>query len=131
MSDPDGSSGTGASGAGASSTTSTNISDLTDGLKQIQKKGVDLKLSKDTANKYLGVVNDYRTALKAQLTAAQGLPDLGTPPNLNSANDTRTNLVRDSSGPNGFQDMLGQYLKYLDEFYTTLQKASGQLVDSG
>jgi hypothetical protein len=131
MADSSGSSGTGTSGTGASSTSSTNISDLTDGLKQIQKKGVDLKLSKDTAKKYLQVVSDYRTALKAQLTTAQGLPDLGTPPTLNSANDTKTNLTRDSSGPNGFQDMLGQYLKYLDEFYTTLQKASGLLVDSG
>ena len=130
MTNPSGSSGTGPS-SGASSTSATNISDLTDGLKQIQKQGVDLKLSKETANKYLKAIDDYKSALKTQLKSAQGLPDLGTPPTLNSANDTKTNLKLDASGPNGFEDTLNKYLTYLDQFETTLKKASGQLVDSG
>lgn len=133
MTNPRGSSATGSgdSSTGGSSTTGTNISDLSDGLKQIQKKGVDLKLSKETANKYIKIIDDYKTALKTQLTTAQGLPDLGTPPTLNSANDTKTNLHLAASGPNGFEDMLQKYLDYLDQVETTLKKASGQLVDSG
>jgi hypothetical protein len=110
----------------------TSISDLTSGLKQIQKSGpVDLKLSTETRDKYLNIITTFRTALQAQRTSMSNMGSLGNPGMLGSAVQTKNNLNLDVTGLDGIEQAVDQYLNYLDEFETTVKKASDRLIQSG
>ncbi|MCV7029326.1 hypothetical protein [Mycobacterium sherrisii] len=121
-----GSAATGASGGGAS------ISDLTSQLKQLQDNGpVDLKLSPETEAAYLGILANFRNALQNELNNMVNMGSLGNPGSLPSAMQTKQNLDLDVSGLTGIVQAMTQYLNYLDEFETTVSKATSRLMQSG
>jgi hypothetical protein len=116
----------GSTGSGAS------VTSLTSGLKQIQQSGpADLKLSTTTRDSYLNAISTFRTALQTQQTAMTNLGSLGSPGSLGSAVQTKNNLNLDVTGMNGIETAMSQYLTYLDEFETTVKKASDRLIQSG
>lgn len=121
-----GSAATGASGGGAS------ISDLTSQLKQLQDNGpVDLKLSPETEAAYLGILANFRNALQNELNNMVNMGSLGNPGSLPSAMQTKQNLDLDVNGLTGIVQAMTQYLNYLDEFETTVSKATSRLMQSG
>lgn len=121
-----GSAATGASGGGAS------ISDLTSQLKQLQDNGPgDLKLSPETEAAYLGILANFRNALQNELNNMVNMGSLGNPGSLPSAMQTKQNLDLDVSGLTGIVQAMTQYLNYLDEFETTVSKATSRLMQSG
>ena len=105
---------------------------MTSGLKQIGQSGpVDLKLSTETRDSYLNMISTFRTALQTQRTNIGNLGSLGSPGSLGSAVQTKNNLNLDVTGMDGVEQAVDQYLKYLDEFETTVKKASDRLIQSG
>jgi hypothetical protein len=56
---------------------------------------------------------------------------LGNPGSLGSAVQTKNNLNLDVTGLDGIEQAVDQYLNYLDEFETTVKKASDRLIQSG
>jgi len=50
---------------------------------------------------------------------------------LGSAVQTKNNLNLDVTGLDGIEQAVDQYLNYLDEFETTVKKASDRLIQSG
>ena len=131
MSSTSGSS-TGGSSTGGSTASDPSISDLTSGLKQLQKSGpVDLKLSTETRDNYLNIIGTFRTALQMQRTTMSNMVSMGSPGWLGSAEQTMNNLVNDATGLEGIEQAVDQYINYLDEFETTVKKAADRLIQNG
>jgi hypothetical protein len=123
-----GSSGTGSTPPPGSSP----LDPLTQNLNQIKNSGKpDIKLSTDTKNQYLAVIKTFRDALQAQRDKMNGVQPLGNPGTLSSANQTKTNLDMDVTGPGGITETTDKYLKYLDDFTDTINKAASRLIKSG
>ena len=128
-----GSSGTSSGAAGGSGAASgVNIGDLTNGLKQIEQSGPpDVKLSTETANEYIQAVTTFRDALQSAHDQANGLGPLNLPCSLGSAQQTASNFEADRTGINGMVPQTAAYIDYLNEFITTVKKASDRLIQSG
>lgn len=125
-----GSTNSGPSGGG--STSGTDISSLNSGLKDLQKSGpADVKLSTQTRDAYLNIVQTFHDALNTQLTNIKNLPALGDPGTLASAIQTKNNLELDISGLDGIEQSVNQYLSYLDQFSATVKAACDRLTSSG
>ncbi|BBX43404.1 hypothetical protein [Mycobacterium simiae] len=105
---------------------------MTSQLKQLQDNGpVDLKLSPETEAAYLNIVDDLRNALQNEVNNMVNMGPLGNPGSLSSAIQTKQNLDLDVNGITGIVQAMRQYMHYLDEFETTLSKATSRLMQSG
>ncbi|WP_445161760.1 hypothetical protein ACTXG5_00035 [Mycobacterium sp. Dal123C01] len=91
----------------------------------------DVKLSTQTRDAYLKIVQTFHDSLNAQLKTLSGLGSLGNPGTLASARQTKMNLELDISGVDGIQQSINQYLSYLDQFSTTVKAACTRLIQSG
>jgi hypothetical protein len=129
--DPSGSDG-GASGAGGPTAGGPSISDLTDGLKQIAKKGpADVKLSPETRDKYLAIVKTFRDSLQTERDRMNNLETLNYVGGLKSAIQTKNMLEADVTGFGGMEEAMDKYIAYLDELRTTLKKVCDHITQSG
>jgi hypothetical protein len=109
-----------------------SIGDLTDGLKQLADSGQpDLKLSAETRDAYLKAIEIFRGALNIQYKAMTAMGLLGSPGLLASAIQTYGNFNLDVNGLEGIEPAMKNYLNYLDEFETTVQKAADRLIGNG
>jgi hypothetical protein len=105
---------------------------LTSNIDQLKDSGsADVKLSPTTRDQYLKLINDYRSALKAESDKMVGLVSLGNPGTFGSANQTRNNLQDDVTGLGGIQRTMGKHLDYLDEFSDTVKKTADRLIANG
>lgn len=117
---------------GGSTGSGTDISSLNSGLKDLQKNGpADLKLSTQTRDAYLKIVQTFHDSLNTQLTNIKNLSALGDPGTLGSAVQTKNNLELDISGLNGIEQSVNQYLSYLQQFSATVKAACDRLTGAG
>jgi hypothetical protein len=108
------------------------IDGLTTNLNQIKDSGpADIKLSTETRDEYLKVIKDFRGALQTQRNQMNTVQPLGDPGGLGSAIQTKTNLELDVHGPGGITETTDKYLKYLDDFADTVNKAATRLIQNG
>jgi hypothetical protein len=106
--------------------------DLTSNMKAIHDNGpADVKLSAETRDQYLKVVQKFRDALAAERRNMDGLEKLGNVGGYSSANQTKTNLELNVTGIGGIQETMDKYLAYLDEFEATVKKAADRLLKNG
>jgi hypothetical protein len=99
----------------ATSPSSPSIGDLTKELTAIAQSGSgkELQISSATHQKYLAVINEYRTALVAQLDNLATAAEYGSVGSLPSANDTKNNLIHASHVA---RDTITKYADYLDHY---------------
>jgi len=138
-----GSSNSGSSDGGSSNDTPAGpqvspIDGLNANLKQIADNGApDVKLSTETKNAYLKVINDYLEALKDQRKEMGSVQPLGQPvdPDLASfvpsATQTRNNLEMDVHGFGGITETMDKYIAYVQELHDTVNKAASRMIKAG
>jgi hypothetical protein len=98
-------------------------------LKDGAKNGEpDLKLTAEVRDAYIKAVHEFRDLLNEQLKKVEGLPAYGSPGDLQSAAQTRSNLER---GCNELKRVIKEYTKYLDAFADTVTAAGKRLIESG
>jgi hypothetical protein len=111
---------------------SSPIDEYTSNLKSIQDDGpADVKLSAETRDQYLKVIQTFRSALQVERQNMNGPDPIGNVGGYQSANQTKSNLHVDVAGLGGMQDTMDKYLNYLDEFETTIKKAADKLLGNG
>jgi hypothetical protein len=131
-SDGNGSSNDGSNNNGSTPPPGSPIDGLTTNLDQIKDSGPpDIKLSTATRDEYLKVIKTFRTALQTQRDKMNTVQPLGDPGALGSAIQTKANLELDVHGPGGITETTDKYLKYLDDFSDTVNKAATRLIQSG
>jgi hypothetical protein len=109
-----------------------SLEDLTHSMKQLKDSGeADVKLSKETRDKYVALIKNFRTALKAERDNLNGLEALGNAGTFASATQTKSNLQSNVVDTGGIQKTLDKYLDYLDEFEATVKKSCDRIIESG
>ena len=106
-----------------------NWIDSMNGLKDGAVKGdADLKLTREVRDAYIKAVHDFRDLLNAQLKKVNALPAYGPPGDLQSSQQTKSNLEH---GCNELKRVINEYTKYLDAFADTATEAGKRLIQSG
>ena len=98
---------------------------LTNQMKHLAETGAgkDLRFSETARQSYINQIQEYRTALTEQYNTAAGLAEYGHPGEFASALDTKSNLIKDVHGADGFLARLKNYINYLDDFENTVNAA--------
>jgi hypothetical protein len=121
-----GSTGNGATGAGSST------GDLTKGLLGLRDDGPkDIRLSTDTKQKYVKIIQDFRITLQDELSNMSGMPSIGNPGTFNSATNTKLFLQNDANGFDGVLPSTAKLIEYLEAFEAAVNKAADNLLHKG
>lgn len=98
-------------------------------MKMLKDHGpADLMLSPETRDKYLKIIEDFRTSLADQRTKMNWLRNYGNVGAFSSALQTKANLELDVTQA---QIATDKYIAYLDAFEDTIKKAADRLMQSG
>ncbi|CAN5615219.1 hypothetical protein BH11ACT6_BH11ACT6_35400 [soil metagenome] len=106
-----------------------SIENATTLMTQLADSGqADLKMSTETRDEYLKVINALRDSLKGRLAEVDEVEPYGDPGLYASAKQTKANL---ELAVLNFKKSVNDYIEYLDAFAETVKKACDRAIESG
>lgn len=110
------------------------LTTLTNQMKALKGAGAadpDLKLSEGVRDRYVTAIEEFQKELSDEKAKLSELAGILNPGAYTSAVEVKAGLIRDVTGPGGIEQTLDSYIKYLEEFKTTVKAVCDRFIQEG